>query len=220
MKDKIKHFYFNKYLVTPLSKKRYPLCYHFANKILWYRTYKTGTTTILDRLSKSCKKDEFIHSSFVGFLPSMYKNYFKFAFVRHPEDRFVSAWRDKIIKRRNHFNLSDEEHQLFKENIGLFIDWIDKMKIGDSDQHFSGQHTLIDLNNIDFIGRFETFEEDFEYIAKRTGLPSYSRNKLNQSGVKKANLTLPDRIKIAHMYKKDYQLFYPREFKELMMENS
>ena len=40
----------------------------------------------------------------------LYRHYFKFAFVRNPYDRIVSAWKNKIVQT-NYFDLSDAKRQ-------------------------------------------------------------------------------------------------------------
>src|SRR5690606_774943 len=114
MINKIRHFYFNKYLVKPFSKNRYYLSYDFKHKALWFRVYKVGTRTIDHQLKTGGDKRDYIYSSAVSYLPSMYKDYFKFAFVRNPIDRFLSGWKDKVINK-NYFKFDTNQHEKMKD---------------------------------------------------------------------------------------------------------
>src|SRR5690606_23426294 len=122
---------------------------------------------------------QYIYSSAVGYLPAMYKDYFKFAFVRNPVDRFISAWKDKVVNT-NYFQFSEEEHRKMK-NIGSFITWVRNIGLSDIDDHLKPQCMMIDLRNVDFIGRFERFKQDFAFVANRLGFDFDQELQLNSS---------------------------------------
>ena len=205
---KIQHFYFNKYIVKPFSRRRYFLSYSFKYKALWFRVYKVSTRTI-DAHLKEASGRNYIYSSSVGYIPSLYRNYFKFAFVRDPVDRFLSAWRDKVVNR-NYFNFDEEIHERMK-NLPDFIDWVRTLNIEKCDEHLRAQYALIDLNNIDFIGRFENFENDFRSVADKINLPLKEIYHLNKTEDDEAikDISLKVEKDIISLYRKDCQIFYP-----------
>lgn len=210
--NKLMYFYFNKYVVTPFSRNKYFLSYDFNHKALWYRVFKVASRTIDHHLRENCEKGEYIYSSEVGYNPGMFRDFFKFAFVRNPETRLLSAWKDKVL-RSNYFKFRKKEHEQMKV-LDNFIAWVKDQDIQTCDEHLRAQSTLIDLNHIDFVGRFESFDRDFAFVAEKIGLENYDAAQLNQtSGT--AHLTMQQRIDIAEIYRKDFQIFYPEEIKIL-----
>lgn len=205
--EKIRNFYVNKYLISPFSRNRYFISYDFKHKAIWFRNYKVATRSIDHQLKNNCEPGEYIYSSAVGYNPSMYKNYFKFAFVRNPVGRFVSAWKDKVLKQ-NYFKFPDDQHQEMKE-IGNFIKWVEGLDIDKCDEHLRAQNALIDLNNIDFLGRFESFDEDFQMVADTLELERNPNVKLNTTKEIKTKIKNANRDDILKIYEKDARLFYP-----------
>lgn len=205
---KFKHFYFNKYLVSPFSTDKYFISYDYAHKALWFRVYKAATRSIDHHLKSGSVKGEYIYSSEVAYRPAMFRDYFKFAFVRNPETRFVSGWKDKVLNQ-NYFGFDSDEHERMK-NLDYFIQWVKTLDIRHCDEHLREQCSLIDLNHIDFLGRFESFDRDFEYVAQQIGLKEYQPVHLNKTK-KDSSIVLSDEQKnaIFNIYKKDFEILYP-----------
>ncbi len=207
--NKIKHFYFNKYVVTPLSKRTYYLCYNFSYRALWFRVAKVGSRTIDQHFRDHSPQGSYIYSSEVGYLPTMYRDFLKFAFVRHPADRLKSAWKNKVLEA-NYFHFPPVEYEKMKE-LAYFVGWVEKLDVSQCDEHLRLQSSLIDLNHVDFIGRFENFAEDFTYLAHRIGMPVKEIHHKNKSH----NFTLDmDPVlyhRIKDIYQKDFNLFYPEK---------
>lgn len=205
--DKINHFYFNKYIVSRFTKRKYFLSYQFKHKILWFRVYKVATRTINHHLEDNAGKGEYIYSSCVGYLPSRYKGFFKFAFVRDPVDKFVSAWKDKVLNQ-NYFRFDPETHETMKD-ITAFIGWVKGLDLEKCDEHLRAQYALIDLNNLDFLGRFENFENDLQYIVDHTGIKIVNMERLNISGAENVVIGEREKAEIVRIYFKDCSIFYP-----------
>lgn len=202
-----RHFYFNKYVISPFTRDHYYLSYCFKYKALWFRVAKVATRSIDAYFRKHCSEDEYLYSSRVGYLPSMYSDYFKFAFVRHPVDRFMSAWRDKVCDR-NYFGFSQEEHERMM-NPEAFVAWVEGLDINSCDEHICAQHVLIDMDHIDMIGKLETLDQDMLRLAEKLGMPTEELAKKNQSTPRKADLNPQLRSRIERIYKNDLELFYP-----------
>ena len=207
-KYKFKHFYKNKYLISLLGKNKYYISYNYKYKCLWFRVAKVASRSINQHFIDNTPEGQYIYSSEVGYLPSDFKDYMKFSFVRDPLDRFVSCWKNKVLYD-NMYAFDEQTHTQMKE-IHHFINWVKGQDINKTaDEHLRSQHSLIDLNNLDFLGRFENFDQDLEILSKKIGLPLKEAHKMNPSGSKKVELSDADIKQIKSIYELDYRLFYP-----------
>jgi len=124
-------------------------------------------------------------------IPKEWEKYFKFAFVRNPYDRMVSAWKmftSGMQKTQWVYN-----DKLPLENIS-FLDFL-KLATDDSIEYSSRKdiysvlrhHTLPQTHHYhcfqyaDFIGRFENLSADFKIIAEKIDLKDYSISHLNKT---------------------------------------
>lgn len=83
------------------------------------------------------------------------EGYFSFAFIRHPWDRLVSA----LYSNLRSFAPLDER-------LAMFVDQPD----GRMDSHVRPQHLFLEGHRVDFIGRFDHLEVDWEALAYITDL--------------------------------------------------
>ena len=119
-------------------------------------------------------------------------NYFSFAFVRNPWDRMVSEyfWRRRYSKR------------LHRRNLNQFVRRIHKYRW--CTEHFQPQSEFVcdkDENcRVDFIGRFENLQEDFNIVCDKVGI---SRQEL------------PHKNKSKH---KHYTEYYDEETRQIVAE--
>ena len=106
-----------------------------------------------------------------------FENYFKFTFVRNPWDRLYSAYSflkgggmNEMDARWAHENLRD-----YPDFPSFVRSWVTTDNIWNW-VHFKPQHYFVCDDQIqqkmDFVGRFETLEHDFEYVAQRIGISS------------------------------------------------
>lgn len=145
-----------------------------------------------------------------------YKSYFKFAFVRHPLGRFISAyeylmkggkegideyWRDKYLssyKTINDFIILGGLEKAIKGGAEHFLPQVDF--ICDSG-----------VSMVDFIARFETLDADFQYISSIVGgdeLEVVNKNEIKRE----VQLETEAVLMLENIYKKDYAQFgYDKE---------
>ena len=104
-------------------------------------------------------------------LTDVWQDYFKFAFVRNPWDKMVSCWKNRAKKYKS-----------FAEFLGEYP--------YDDTNHNLIWHTLpqlthlSDLNGdimVDYIGKFEDLQQDFDNALTELNLPSNKLPKLNSS---------------------------------------
>ena len=205
--QKFRHFYLNKYVVSPASRRKYHLCYNYKYKALWYRVAKVASRTIDQHFRDHTPAEEYIYSSEVGYWPGQFQDWFKFAFVRNPIDRFLSAWRNKVVEE-NYFHFSDQVHREMQD-IGKFIAWVEPQDIEACDEHLRVQASLIDLNHVDFVGRLENLGEDLMFVASQIDLPIGEIHKKNTTKKRSTSLSNAQEEKLREIYLKDFSIFYP-----------
>lgn len=107
-----------------------------------------------------------------------WQEYFKFAFVRNPWDRLVSMY---FLQRKEHRTRFDN-----------FRDWIESScenKWDGNSKHDQFHQISIEGKIcMDFVGRFENLQEDFDYVCKKIG----------------AKLQLPNLNKTKHLHYSNY----------------
>lgn len=201
-----------KYLPLLRDKKKYNITISEKYKFVWFRVAKAGTRTMLDMLSnKSNFELSSYHAMWCYFPAEQYKDYFKFAFTRNPIDRFTSAWFDKVCNK-NYFRLEQDKLEELKD-LNCFIDLFKEDSRITDDQHFKRQSDLIDINNIDFIGRIENFEDDLNAVYQRidVGMPTIVHKNRSQNNDMTQNplslVTQKRRDKIIEHYSKDFSIF-------------
>ena len=187
---------------------------------------KTAGSTLHKTLSKSCKFEMKGHTShftkrnpWIGtkhypckHLRKKYlDNYFKFCFVRNPWDIMVSSYfwwtkqprtgRKKILQKQI-INLTFDEYIRQHSN-----------KINEVFHDNNGQHHWFadDGGNIlvDYIGRFENLQEDFNVVCDKIGIPHQELPHKNKSKHKHYTEYYDDETKeiVAEIYAKDIEYF-------------
>lgn len=90
------------------------------------------------------------HMTLSNFSLERQKQYFSFAFVRNPWDRIMSSY---LYSRRLGFKFT-------------FESFLDSPRFAN---HCGTQSSFLN-NNIDFVGRFENLQEDFDIVCGKLGL--------------------------------------------------
>jgi hypothetical protein len=122
-------------------------------------------------------------SRFAAFDQEKFKSFFKFSFVRNPWDRLLSAFAhlkghgEPLASREALWSkLHLAETETFEDFVlGLRDERFRTLII--NDVHFRPQLNWIALPGteriaVDFVGRFESLEEDFSRLARRLGVKS------------------------------------------------
>ena len=137
---------------------------------------------------------------------NIWQDYFSFAFVRNPFDRFVSYC---FFMNRN--------RDIFKENPLPYMKRIISYEPNRNKILFRPQYefvTGIDGKSIvDYIGKVEHYQEHFSEICQRFGLPSETLSKVNSSSHGKYHEYYDEELKdmVVDYYQKDFEWFhYPK----------
>lgn len=127
---------------------------------------------------------------------SNHNDYFSWGFVRNPWDRLVSTYVNKIINQHGGgLGLWGKDIKHFKD----FILKIKKTNVTDCDRHIRCLYTFLP-EDINFIGKIENLQEDFNTICDKIGLP---------------HTTLPHANKTKHQH---YTKYYENETREIVAE--
>ncbi len=143
------------------------------------------------------------------------RGYFKFAFVRNPWARLASLYHDFTKKRGHQYSaLVRHEQPLFHE----FADFEDLcLRVRETpwwdDIFFRSQFDLVALNGavgLDFVGRYENLQGDFDTICKRIGvkrdLIKMNIGKYDSSSYRQY-YTDASRDAVAKLYERDVEEF-------------
>ena len=182
------------------------LCHE--RRFLWYRVAKVCTRTVFAAFDKAGLTLDADHSMRCYYSPKHFRDYFKFAFVRCPWDRLASCWRHKVLEA-NYFGFTPGQRQSMSE-FESFVDWVSTRELEACDFHLRLQCRLIDLNHVDFVGRFENFENDFRAVAARIDLPVGKIPHENASASSSRHIDVYNartRKLVADLYARDFAIF-------------
>ncbi|WP_084203486.1 sulfotransferase family 2 domain-containing protein [Psychroserpens damuponensis] len=190
-----------------------------ATKSVFVHIPKAGGISII----KSLYGDQaggFGHPSYMRFLKLFGKKrfnaYYKFTFVRNPWDRLHSAY--GFLKKGG---MNPQDKQFSDEvmsQVNTFEDfvmrWLTPERVSEW-VHFIPQYKYITNAKgeivVDFVGRFENFETDFESISKHIGV-NQSLIHLNKTKDKKVFdyrevYTIAMKERVTELYKEDIKFF-------------
>lgn len=167
---------------------------------IWYAIPKNCYTSIL----------HMIHLNHIHYVHhrspidhKTYPNHFKFAFVRNPWERVVSAYENLIVtKRYPPFN------HLFDKSFDEFVFFIASQDLQFADIHIRLQTAFLpNLKDLNFLGHFETFEQDIAYVLKQLGLQDVQMPHANKSNRAHYSCYYNNKTRaiIANKYRKDIQ---------------
>lgn len=167
----------------------------------------------LERIPKRFRKSNAIikkHSSAIDLKrvirDGIWNSYFKFAFVRNPWDWVVSIYH--YIKK---YKKDPRRKVVLKMNFDEFVSWFlkqNKMKY----PTLRGQNEYILYDRkwlVNFVGKIETFQDDFNIICKHIGINIRQLGKHNVVNRKNYRLYYNERTKkmITRHFSKDIKLF-------------
>lgn len=123
-----------------------------------------------------------------------YNTYFKFAFVRNPYERCVSAWKYEIK-----MGYTPSEKNL--------LEFVRGLNPTDFNSKYLNQYDFV--NGCDFIGKYENLQEDFYTICDKIGIPRQQLPHVNKTKHKHYTEYYDEETCqiVAEKYKKDIEYF-------------
>lgn len=192
--------------LSPLS---YNLTISHEHRFIWFRVAKVATRTLLGWFEEQRVTLDVDHAYWMRYPTALFADYVKFGFVRHPLPRFVSTWQDKVVNA-NYFGFDEAALARMQERPEEFAAWVAEQDLTEADQHLALQSRLIDLSQIDFLGRLETFDADFAAVCERIGLPAVPAQARHRTATAATPAVLAAeevRAAVAELYQRDFQVF-------------
>lgn len=191
-----------------LSPLGYNLTISHQHRFVWFRVAKVATRSILGYFREHDVPLDVNHAQDIRYPTALFGDYLKFGFVRHPLPRFVSAWQDKVVNN-NWFGFDDATLETMRGSVEAFAGWTASQDLEDlqeGDAHLALQTRLIDVSQIDVLGRLESFDRDFAEVCTRIGLPAAPVTPRNQTS---APTAYSDELRaaVAELYRRDFQVF-------------
>ena len=155
--------------------------YNHEKQFLFIHVQRTGGTSLLDHFYKTLSNDGqnyFQHTSLSYFQKKeqdAFAESFRFAFVRNPWDRFASWY--ALLKGSG-----------IAEQYGSFEEELYKATVYAHETRMMSRFPICQLEllkdiegkvNMDFIGRFENYQQDAEYILSSLGLSAEGLEQIN-----------------------------------------
>lgn len=192
--------------------------YMCKNDCVFIHIPKAAGTSVLHALTGSTNHVQRDHCTAFNFKSADKKRFeksFKFAFVRDPIDRLQSVHR-YLLSGGNGINnkrLSSLVTADFAHFDDFVLNYLDPMRLH-TEVLFKPQFSFL-CNEyyelmVDFVGRYERIDQDFEVVRSKLNLKA----SLPRSNISKATSSseLSDNVRhrIAELYSKDFELFdYP-----------
>ena len=178
---------------------------------MWFRTAKCGTRSFLNFLRNNTKVG--VHARDICFDES-WKDYFKFTIVRNPWDRLLSTWRDKVENQWTKWSREGpkEYHKrriwIYKKYQNKDFKFFVKNVIPSRERHTKLQINLFHAD-VNFIGRFENLQADFNIICDKIGIPQQNLPHKNKTKHKHYTEYYDDETReiVAKKYAKDIEHF-------------
>lgn len=186
-------------------QSRFNITVSHSHRLVWFRVAKVGTRSIFGALRSAGVQLDLEEPYGVVEPRALTRGYLRAGFVRHPIDRFLSAWQSTVVKL-NHFNFDDRTYAEMQD-LSTFVEWFAELDPETCDAHLRAQSALLPNEPLDLLGRMETFDRDLNTLLERIGAPGSSPNRLNASPDSAPSLNAAERRLLIDRYFGDFERF-------------
>lgn len=181
------------------SLTRYNVTSSHKHQYAWFRVPKTGTRSLLKILEEHT--DPEINGYRFSYEPIMFKEYFKFSFIRNPWARVVSCYENKVIRKIMFEECWDKDFTYFVNHVMKFDPVLCNI-------HIQIQSSLFPMKHLDHLAKFERYKNEFDYIVNQKLGLNVSPPHLNKTRVVDYRSYYNDstRKMISKFYHKDIEL--------------
>jgi hypothetical protein len=189
------------------------------HKFIFVHIPKCGGTSICKSLDVGMSE----HGRIDQYVNDKTRNYFKFTFVRNPWDRFVSLY-NYYIKGSELYGTRDVVPFVSFEH---FVDRLNNncemisAHVSDNPHvrkvHYKSQISFIEssklcttgIDSLDYLGRFENLQQDFNIICDKIGIPQQQLPYVNKTKHKHYTEYYDDETRqiVAEKYANDIEMF-------------
>lgn len=179
-----------------------------AQQAVWYRVPKVATNSIQRLFDEHPAIETDTIPGKMKLPACMCRNWMRFGFVRHPVSRIHSAWKDKVLQS-NFFELPESLYQEVQEFDG-FLDWLSGINLQSAEPHIRQQSSLMPVQQMHFIGKIESLNEDIERLFTSWQLTPPALKQVNRTPPQMAPTSAQESI-IRRLYAADFEALYPND---------
>ena len=137
--------------------RRFSIIFYYEIKIAYFLIPKNAHYSIME----SFKPNKFKGICDLNYFRFPVRNFFNFVFLRNPVDRFISAYKDKVIEN-SHLGALPECKGM---SLDQFIEYCEGIDLTKSDRHIRKQLTFFNPKEMHFIGTIENYEHDLRLLS-------------------------------------------------------
>jgi len=200
----------------------------YSNDALYFRMPKVASETITSVVKDSCVViPHSFKPSITRLLIKSSRAKFKFSFVRHPYDRFYSAykWATREIKEDFYQQDIKQQNAINKynsiESFSVDLEQFTKHHSKTFPAHFYPQSRFIYNNKtilLDFVGKYEELEFDFEIISRKIKCSEMVKFGVNRKNTNKCQEKIDLRNTLSKKTRAALDIFYHDDFKNFNYE--
>lgn len=174
--------------------------------------YVTGASTeSTTRADVFRAMERYVRGAYPPELRRLQRDNFMFTFVRNPLDRLLSAYSQQMAIPKAEAKTIFQRHKIpLDVSFARFVEIVCSVDDDRADGHIRSQHRYLSERDellVDFVGRFEQLDQEWESLRQRFALPDLPRRNISSHrSVQEAYTPRLARL-AAERYRRDIELF-------------